>query len=739
VIGRTLHAVSTVVAEIVFGLVTLAALTLSGTRIGRFLAAVSLPRLRLHRLRTTLTVLGVSLGVAVLVAVVVLNRSIIAGFTATVDEISGKADFEVVGKAGSIDESILDAVRAVAAVDKATPMVQEIVAIRAKGAEGQRLMIIGVDFISEEGGDFRAYDSADIEAVREDPIAFMNSRTHIIIGRALADRMGWKVGDAVPLLTPAGVQDFTIWGFVGSAGLGRAFGGSMAVMYYQAMQVTFARGNNIDRVDVRLRPGTDASATASDLTAKLGAGYTVQRPERRGDKVEKMLAGLRMALTMGSLLALFVGMFLIYNTMSISVVQRRRDIGILRALGITRGQILRLIVLEGALLGAAGGAAGVVIGIGLSRLMLDRMGQTVSELYLQVATTRLQIDPALLAAAFVLGVVASVLSSLIPAYEATAVQPIETLRTGPAGVTAPGAAVIRAADVMALCMFAVAAVSLQIRPTGAVPVGGYLACGSVLIGVALLAPRVIALLHRALRPGIGRILGVVGTIAIENLPRDIRRAAITASALMVGVSMATSFAGFVGSMQKSLLDWIDQTVPADIFITSAARFGGVQNVPMEDGLQEELRALPGVLAVERVRFADLDCRGSPVKLASVEVEVFAKHASATYLKGDREEARKLMMQGLGVVVSDNFANKYDVAVGDTLELGTTRGSHPFQLAGIIVDYTSDLGTIIMDRAAYIQHFRDTRVDTFKIFMQDRADAGAMQRLVQSRFGEKYNL
>src|SRR4029077_7449158 len=140
-----------------------------------------------------------------------------------------------------------------------------------------------------------------------------------------------------------------------------------AVMYYQAMQVAFERGHNIDGIDIATAKDSDREDVARTVRAKLGDGFAVERPERKNDRVAKMLIGMRAGLSMGSSIALLVGIFLIYNTMSISVVQRKREIGILRALGITRGEVLRLWTLEGILLGTVGASLGVLIGIGLAR------------------------------------------------------------------------------------------------------------------------------------------------------------------------------------------------------------------------------------------------------------------------------------------------------------------------------------------------------------------------------------
>ncbi len=340
-------------------LVHLAAFALSPWRIGRLLRTVSLPRFQEHRLRTALTVLGISLGVAMLIAVVLVNRSILRSFADTLDDISGKADLEVTAAASYEGGENLEGIRAVPGVARATPVVQETALIRLPQAKGERLLIVGVDFLGEDDEHFRRYDSTELKTIKEDPIAFLNASTHVIVSRKLADRFGLKLKDLLPLQTPTGIQQFEIWGFIEDEGVGRAFGGNVAVMYYQAMQVAFERGTRIDRVDIAVTTGHDAATVGGAIAGALGPGFEAGRPERRNAQVAQMLGGLNLALTMGSLVAILVGMFLIYNTMSISVVQRKRELGILRALGTTKRQILVLFTLEGFLLGCVGSALGV--------------------------------------------------------------------------------------------------------------------------------------------------------------------------------------------------------------------------------------------------------------------------------------------------------------------------------------------------------------------------------------------
>jgi putative ABC transport system permease protein len=509
-------------------------------------------------------------------------------------------------------------------------------------------------------------------------------------------------------------------------------------MYYQAVQVSFDHGTNIHRIDVAVKKGFDPAAVKERIKAALGAGFEVDRPDRRNERVSKMILGLTAGLAMGSLIALLVSMFLVFNTMAISVVQRRKEISILRALGTTRRQVVALITLEGALVGVAGSALGVAVGLGLARGALDGVSRTVSEAYLEVATSTLDLDAGTLAGAFAIGVGAVIASSFVPALRAAKASPASALRAGSTSPPLPRSRALLRLDVPALLLVSGAAAILAAEPLSRRASGGFAASLALILGAALLAPRAVLATYYSFRSLAERALGMAGRMAAENLRRDLPRVTITTGALMVGVAMATSFGAFIGSYTSSIVAWVEQSVPADLFITSAARFGGLKNVPMVDAIGDDLRAIPGVALVDRVRFLDIDYKGEAVKLGSTDGDIYTRRGKPTYLEGKADEAAAGFRSG-GAIVSENFAQKFDAHLGSRLSLATKTGEQEFPIVGVIVDYTSDLGLIWLDQPVLAKHWRDDRVDTYHIYMAPGGDLEKIRHTVYERFGDRYNL
>ena len=724
----------------VVGLVAVAAWLLGPWRLGRLLQAVSLPRLREHRLRTTLSVFGVALGVAMLVAVIIVNGSVVRGVTATVQDLAGKTDLQVSAGSGGFAEALLEQVKATPGVLRAVPIVQQTVTVRDKRARSERLMLLGVDMLSDDDAFFRDYDSGEVEQIRKDPLAFLNSKHNLLLSRSFAARWQYKLHDTIALVTSQGVQDFTIKGFISDRGVGRAFGGAIGVMYHQAMQAAFARDTNIDRIDLAIDPAHKLGAVEQRLRERLGPGFVVERPLNKGERVGRMLAGVQSGLTMSSLIALLVAAFLIHNTMTISVVQRRREIGILRALGTRQRELVALVTLEGALLGAVSSLLGIVLGVLLSKALLIATTEALRRTYVEVGVANVEVPPYVLVLGFVLGTGAATLTSAFPARRAAKQRTAETLRTANlVDVTGPSSRVGGRDIAGILCVIA-AWPLVSLPPTFGIAIGAVAAANTLLLGCALLMPRMVQLFERSMRGVAARWFSVEARLASENLPRDLGRTAITAGALMASVALVVGFGAFTHSFTTSLVSWIGQTLPGDLFITQSATSAGTssRNMPIDPGFYNKLQAIPAVERVSRTRIVDLPFRGQNIKLVARDLTLYEQHARLDMRQGEHGAAVRALHAG-EVLVSENFSRHFGVHAGDAIEIAAQAETLQLRVAGVYVDYTSDVGTLLLGRERYVSLLKDDRVDTFEVVLRDPRDASAVRREIFANAGKDYDL
>ena len=697
------------------------------------LRLISIRHFLLSPLRTVLTIAGVAVGVATLVGIASINHTVMDAFRSTIDTIAGKADLSVSGASVGFAEEKLEQLRAVPGVAHASGGLTIIAPV--KDAPGESLYIMGVDLLDD--GFFRTYEGVDQDVSHlADDLEFLNSTDRLLLSERFAAAHQLKTGSTFALMTPDGAKDFTVHGLLRETGPVKAFGGSVAVMFFGSAQEAFGRGRTFDRVDLAKSPGTDLDELTRRLRAQLGPTYEVERPERRGQSVETMVRSFQLGLNLGSAVALIVGVFLVYNTVSIGVVQRRREIGVLRALGATRRSIRALFTLESFVLGTIGSTLGLPLGALVGRAAISAVSDSISTIYVRVNAREVKLGMLEMGLGLTLGIVGSVFAALRPAIVASAVQPVEALRRDVAA--GAGAVQLRSwPTFFGLALWAMVWPATQIpAPLENLPVGGYLGIFFILMGTTMLSPLLLRVLNRPFAGPGQWLLGISGRLAADNFARAPLRTAVPVSALAIGVAMAVTIAGFIGSFQQSAQRWISQAVPADLFVTGSSKIAGVQNQPIIGALGDELEKLPGVESVDRVRIFPHDALGLRVFVVSMISEVYERRGAPDVLDGALPTPGQRLTH---VTISENLSRRRKLHAGDHFKMITPTGEQDYAVAAVIIDYTSDQGSVIMDRALFAAHFGDDRVDSFHIYAKEPGQIEAIRRDITERYGKKYDL
>jgi putative ABC transport system permease protein len=689
--------------------------------------------LRQHPLRTCLTILGVAFGVAIFVAIRVTNLSTVRAFAETVDAVSGRTQLQIVGGVGSINQALYPRVRSMPGLAAAVPVVTGYAV--AEPWEEELLLVLGIDvFLDAEVRDYRISVGADDD--REALRRLLDPAT-LFVSEAFARRHGLDLGSSVTLLTPRGRHQYVIRGLLAATGPALALGGNFMVMDLSAAQLAFHKVGTLDRIDLALHPGVSVDATQDALQARLGSGVKVERPSFRNAAVEKMLRSFQVNLTALSMIALFVGMFLIYNTLSSAVVERRKDIAILRAMGAGRGAIASVFLVEGLVLGAVGTAVGIPLGVLLSRLTLHIVSQTLVSLYLVVAIQRLMISPGIVITALGIGLGASLVSVAIPIRDAIRVQPVDGLALAQYQQR-PRRSLIRLfAPWMAWLI--VGYVLTWLKPVGDLPLFGYLAAFALLCGFSLLMPAAILGLTQLLRPMLFGLFGAEGEVAAENLHSALSRSAVAAASLMTGVAMVVSVAIMISSFKRTVYTWVDQTVQADLIVSAADLSSGVSTVPLPASLARDLRSIAGVLEVDALRSLSIPYQDRRVVLNVADLDVFARHTEYPFLDGEHKAIFAEVIRQDNVIVSENFRYRFAVQRGDDVTLPTPEGPRSFRVAGVSLDYSSDQGTIVMHWGTFRKYWTEDVVDTIGVFVRPGATLEAVAAEIKQRFGLSHRL
>jgi putative ABC transport system permease protein len=689
------------------------------------LRLISWPYFRRHVLRTALTTAGIVLGVAVFVGMHTANQSVLYAFSTTVDRIAGKTELQVTAGETGFDEEILEKVQGASSVRVAVPVIEAVVDSRLAG-QGN-LLILGIDMTGDRS--LRDYDleSGD-EAVVDDPLVFLAQPDSIMLAKEFADRNQLAIGSRVTLGTVEGDRQFTVRGVMKSSGLTSAFGGSLAIMDIYAAQKMFGRGRKFDRVDLALKPGVTIAAAQQELAALVGPGFQIDPPSGRGQQFEAMLAAYSMMVGISSLFALFIGMFIIYNSFAIAVTQRRAEIGILRALGATRRQIRWLFLGESAVTGLVGSLGGLAFGVLIARGIAASIGTLIADVYgVAQHADELSTSPALLALALAIGIGTSIVAAAIPARNAARVDPVQALQKGKYQILSAGESRLRAALGVAL-----GAVSIGCLSTGMSRPIFYAGYVLAIVVSLLVSPLLSLALARALRPLLKWLRPVEGALAADSLIQSPRRTSASVSALMLSLALVVAFAGMARASYDSIIDWMESALNPELFVLPS------QNVVMRTirfppSMGPEIAAIPGVERVQMVRDARIVFRQTPVMVVAVEVDSIAETVRREPVAGDAEDMYRRTAAGEGLMVSDNLAQLQGLELGELLEVPAPNGLIRLPIVGIVVDYSDQQGTILMDRSLFIRYWNDDSVNVFRVYLQPGAPPADVRQRILERY------
>ncbi len=708
-------------------------------------------RLARERGRAALTVLGVALGVSVFVAIRLASGSALASFAQTVDAVSGRANLQVSATGDGFDERWFARIRRHPGVLAAAPVV-EVNALAAigdarraadahtrppggrdgsdvahdiapggRGGFNETVLVLGVDPFSEPPFG-RMADPGDSLASGAGLELLVQPGT-VLVTRAFATRNGLGVGDTLTVLASGAAVPLRIVATLGSEALQQAMGGNVVIADLATVQEVFARLGRLDRVDL-LVEADSRDAVRRELGAWLPASARTELPRARTQQVENLLRAFSLNLLALSFIAIFVSAFLIFNAVALAVVRQRREIGVWRALGLTRAQVAALFLEEGLLLGLAGGLLGALLGALFANVALTQVGRTLQSLYLVTQATRLWLDPGTLLAGAALGVGAALLSALAPALEAAATAPGVTLREG-ALIEARHPRYGRLAAAGGLTLVAAGAVAAWTHVARA-PLGGFVAAFLVLAGFSLVAPLWTLLVSRLAGP-LARRLGVAATLGVRAVHEAAARASVVIAALMVAVGMLVALTVMVGSFRRTVDLWITQTLRGDLYVESVGHRASQRATSLPAELVAGTRALAGVRAVDTYRASTVTLGGRVASVVGIEFAVQRDQGQLGFVGG--EDTRAVLERarvGDGVIVTESFAHRFRLRAGDRLVLPAARGQVDVRVEGVFYDYSTDAGAVLMDRALYARLWQDDRTESMALYLEPGA-SGAVVR------------
>lgn len=688
------------------------------------LTFISLREWQAHKFRMALTIVGITLGVSVYFAIRTANTTLLDSLKLTVEKLAGKATLQVTAGESGFPEQLLDIVRATPGVENAEPVIEVVARPALEGAGN--LLILGIDAADDQK--LREYQFDPSQTVIGNPLDYISKTNSIMITQSFADRHGLKIGDNLPLYTNQGKQEFEVLGIFKPSGIGEVFGGQIAVMDIYAAQYVFNRGNNFDRIDVKTDPNTTAETVQQRLRERLPAGIEVIRPVNRGKNIENAVATMSQGFLLTSLIALLVAVFIVFNAFSIAVNQRWKEIGILRALGVERSRVERMFLGEAALIGAIGSFVGVGVGfvlaVGANKIMSGIAATTYGVLPTP-GPPIFRVDYGF--EALVLGVGASLAGSWLPARSASHLDPALALHNIESRHKDVILKLAKLPVGMAVVAAGLALIAFTAPRVGVVFQLGY--AGLILLGLVLMLPKLAELMGYLLRPVMDRVFGSEGVLAVDSMIRAPLRTTAVVGALMIGLGFVFATGAFIHSQKRVVVRSINSELTSDIYV-AATDLTRSRTYHFSEELGQRIAAVPGVKSIENLRLTFVPYGGDNVALIAIEMDGWFARVRDIVEEGDEARARELMPMGEGFLISLNFSTRWNVRVGDNLQLETPMGTLSRPVLGVIEDYTSEKGTVLVDRQLYKTYWQDNAVDFFDVNLEPGVDQEAVKSDIQ---------
>ena len=649
----------------------------------KLLRSLILRPLRRDPLRTALTVLSVALGIAVIVAIDLAGDAATGSFRASMETLAGKTDLEILAN-GGIDEHCIGALDTLPLNATFSPVIEGQAVVDGAGP----VPLYGVDLVAS--------------ALAAPQPAGSQTVTATVAGRR------WE-------LKPARMV---------SSG-----SGDILVADIAAAQQALGRFGKLDRIDVTIGRGEDLARVEQAIRALLPPAYLVERPGVRSEENQRMLRAFRWNLRVLGYISLVVGAFLIYNTISISVVRRRGEIGVLRALGAGRAAVLGLFLAEALMLGVMGAALGVALGRLLAGVTVRTISETVNALYTTSRPAPVELTWSETCMGLLTGAVVALASAFAPAREAMLVAPVEAMGRG---AHEHRARLRWRRGLVWAGLFAAAALAAsQARPVDGYPVGGYVAALFSIGAAAFAAPALVLAANYLTRAVTRR--RVSSLLAGRSLTASLSRSSVVVAALATAIAMMASVGIMVGSFRETVALWLDVQLRADFYVRTAAPSSAGQYPPLAAGVVAALESVPGVAAVDDYHGTELHFRGERATLGAGNLEIVRRYGRLRFIAGEDRDAILRSLAGRDrAIVSEPFALRNSIHAGDRLAIPIGAHTVVLTVAGIYYDYSSSQGYVILDNSTLLRYLPNQPATNAAVYLAPGAGRAAMLRALRLR-------
>ncbi len=649
--------------------------------------------------RSLLTVLCVAIGVAVIIAIDMAADAAAGSFESSMESMHESASYEI-GQVGGIPETAFGELSRLQAPLSFSARVEGFATLQQTG---ERVPLFGVDLVGDETL------SKDIALSESDLKGLVSAQPAWV-----SEATGLEPGERVDLAIDDRLETITVRGLLAESEDGAGSLSSMVVMDIALAQRMLHRVGYVDRIYV-YAPSGASPELESLIRSRLPPAAALNAAGVRSRESRKLLNSFRWNLQVISYIALIVGAFLIFNTISVRVVRRRSLIGVARAIGMSSRMVYAGFLGEGVIFGIAGSILGLVLGRALAVGAVQLMGRTVQSLYASGSPGELSVQPETIAVAMCAGVGVSVLSAWWPAREASSVPPTEAMARGREQYDARAAsgALARWAGVCCLVSVALCFVPAWER----VPYAGFAAALGLIVSAALLVPKVAQAGLRLAATPLLKLFGIAAMIGSRILAESLGRTAVIVAALSTAMAMIVSVGIMVGSLRETVMVWMDNRLQADLYVRAELAIAVEEGATIAEEAATAIESLPEVELVDRIRRYSMSYNGLPATLALVDFGIHPSRSRIKILEGpDIETVSQHLISSRSVIASEPFSSKHNVHVGDTITLPLGNGAETFEVAAVYHDYSAEQGYLVGHRDLFMNYLPDTRLTGIAVYL-----------------------
>ena len=675
-----------------------------------------------HPWQLALALLGISLGVAGVIAIELALESSLRAFEQAGKAVSGAATHRIVSSDGGLDERLYARLRIDHGFRNLAPVIQAKITVPRQPEANFKL--VGIDPFIEKS--FHSVWQKTLDSVySQNAVSLVTEPKTALLSANTARKLHLKINDKLPVVTDQGEHRLRIVGFLSTKNTlaEQALQNVVITDLATAQELTGFYGK-LSFIDVLLND--DGHHREAQISDSLPANVQLLTLETQTQSVRRLTEAFSINLTALSLLSLLVGMFLIYNTMTFLVIQRRPLIGNLRLIGVTRGQIFRLIVKESMFLAVIGIMTGILLGIFIGQGLLQRVSTTMNSIYFSVDGAALILSPWQIGKGALLGLTVTLLAVLVPAWEATRLPPAAVVARSQ--LESGAGRLIRFAVQLAIALI-VTGIGLTYFSENSIKLG-LSSIFLLMIGIALLTPKITLLIMSGLEPLLGRFMGVSGRLPPRMIAAEISRTGIAIAALTVAVAATIGMDLMIGSFRQTVSQWLRITLQADLYVALPADKLTPGKAEADQKLKAEISQLSGVAMLSSVLRTRIIGDPNPIPVSVFELNERSKRGFT--LRGNPpRDIWRLFEQQQSVIITEAYAYHHRLAPGATIRLHTSLGLQDFTVLAIYTDYSGDQGHIAMSRRQYLRFWPDLGYSGIRVYAQPNTDLKHLENRIRA--------